>query len=72
MRKDGLRRSLHGLRHVEQECSRLRPWRTSAHFNAAATLGYNHALERDKDVAATLGRSGMLANVIEETHKIWV
>jgi integrase len=79
MRKAGLRRSLHCLRHSHASgmLSKGVPAATVAerlgHSDAAVTLGiYTHALKRDKDVAATVWdreRSGMLSDVISGTRK---
>ncbi len=79
MRKAGLRRSLHCLRHSHASglLSKGVPAATVAerlgHSNAAVTLGiYTHALKRDKDLAATVWdqeRSGRLSRVIKDTRK---
>ena len=79
MRKVGIRRSLHGLRH--SHASGMLSWHTLAatvadrlgHSNAAVTLGiYTHALKRDKDLAAAVWdreRSGMCSDVVSGTRK---
>jgi integrase len=79
MRKAGLRRSLHGLRHSHASgmLSKGVPAATVAerlgHSNAAVTLGiYTHPLKSDRDVAAVVWdreRSGMLSDVINRTRK---
>ncbi len=79
MRKAGIRRSLHCLRHSHASglLSKGVPAATVAerlgHSNAAVTLGiYTHALRRDKDVAATVWdreRSGRLSQVIKGTRQ---
>jgi integrase len=79
MRKAGLRRSLHGLRHSHASgmLSKGVPAATVAerlgHSNAAVTLGiYTHPLKADRDVAAAVWdreRSGMLSDVINGTRK---
>jgi integrase len=79
MRKVGIRRSLHGLRHSHASgmLSKGVPAATVAdrlgHSNAAVTLGiYTHALKRDKDLAAAVWdreRSGMCSDVVSGTRK---
>jgi integrase len=79
MRKAGLRRSLHGLRHSHASgmLSKGVPAATVAerlgHSNAAVTLSiYTHPLKADRDVGAAVWdreRSGMLSDVINGTRK---
>jgi integrase len=79
MRKAGLRRSLHCLRHSHASgmLSKGVPAAAVAerlgHANANVTLSiYAHALKGDRDLAAAIWdqeRSGMLSNVINGTRK---
>jgi integrase len=79
MRKAGLRRSLHGLRHSHASgmLSKGVPAATVAerlgHANANVTLSiYTHPLKADRDVASMVWekeRGEMLSNVIKKTKK---
>ena len=79
MRKAGLRRSLHGLRHSHASgmLSKGVPAATVAerlgHANANVTLRiYTHPLKADRDVASMVWekeRGEMLSNVIKKTKK---